>query len=427
MTAPHTTHEPLRKSLHIAFGLCAFSLRFLSWPVAAAVAACAVVGNWLVLHRLVGKRVARHERGYDAGIVLYPLAVLVLIVVFRDRLEIAGAVWAMLAFGDGFATLAGKVIRGPRLPWNREKSFSGFAAFLAFGFIGAEVVWMAIAGNAPLVVIATVVVICAVAESLALNVDDNFVVPLAGAVAFALLLEIHTLPVPRVDIPWIIVNTVLAAAAYATKSVDVSGMLTGWLLGAVLIVFGGWHLYAVLLVFFVIGSAMTKVGYRRKAARGLAQEKGGRRGASHAFSNVGVAAILAFAAAATSQPLLWYAAAASLATAAADTTASEVGQLIGRRTFLPLTFRGVPVGTEGAISLEGTLAGLIAAFIVALVATRQSGLVAFITIAAFLGSYVESIAGSWNRRRANPVPNGALNFFNTAVGAAVLLLLVRVA
>src|SRR5437762_1952181 len=112
----HTTHELLRKSLHIALGLGVVMLKFLSWEIAATIAALAALGNWLVLHRIVGKRVARHERGYDAGIVLYPIAVCALIVVFHDHIELAGAAWAILAFGDGFATLAGKAIRGPRLP-----------------------------------------------------------------------------------------------------------------------------------------------------------------------------------------------------------------------------------------------------------------------------------------------------------------------
>ncbi len=39
--------------------------------------------------------------------------------------------------------------------------------------------------------------------------------------------------------------------------------------------------------------------------------------------------------------------------------------------------------------------------------------------AAFLGSYLESIAGSWNRRHGGPISNGALNFFNTAAGACL--------
>ena len=425
MNTAHETHEALRKALHIAFGLFALTLRFLPWSVAAGVAAAAVIGNWLLLHRLVGKRVSRHERGYDAGIVLYPLAVLVLIVIFRDRLAIAAASWAIMAFGDGFATLAGKNIRGPRLPWNEEKSWSGFLAFLAFGFVGAEFTWLFVAGNPPLNVIAITVVLCAIAESLPLNVDDNLIVPVVAGVSFPMLLAMRQFPQPHLDVTWLVVNTVLALLGYVMKSVDVSGLIGGWLLGAIVLVYGGWQLYLVLLAFFVIGTAMTKVGYRNKAKRGLAQEKGGRRGASHAFSNVGVAAILALFT--TSDPRFWYAAVAALATAAADTTASEVGQLIGRRTFLPLTLKPVPVGTEGAISLEGTLAGLIAGLLVAIVGTRDPHMILLITLAAFLGSYVESLAGNWNRKQTRSIPNGALNFFNTAAGAAFLLLLVQVA
>lgn len=427
MTTAHETHEALRKALHIAFGLFALTLRFLPWTIAAAVAGVAVLGNWLLLHRLVGKRVSRHERGYDSGIVLYPLAVLVLIVVFRDRPAIAAAAWAIMAFGDGFATLAGKNIRGPRLPWNEEKSWSGFLAFLAFGFVGAEFTWLFVAGNPPLNVISITVFLCAIAESLPLNVDDNLIVPVVAGISFPMLLAMRQVPQPHLDVTWLVVNTVLALLGYAMKSVDLSGLIGGWLLGAIVLLFGGWQLYLVLLAFFIVGTAMTKIGYRNKAKLGLAQEKGGRRGASHAFSNVGVAAILATFFAATNEPIFWYAAVAALATAAADTTASEVGQLIGRRTFLPLTLKPVPVGTEGAISIEGTLTGLLAGFLVALVGTRDPRMLALLTIAAFLGSYVESLAGNWNRKQVRSVPNGALNFFNTAAGAALLLLLVQVA
>ncbi len=437
----HATHEPLRKTLHIAFGLFAFTLRWLSWPVAAAVAACAVMGNWLLLHRIVGARVARHERGYDAGIVLYPAMVLALILVFRNRIEIAGTVWAILAFGDGFATLAGKAIGGARLPWNRDKSWSGTAAFVAFGFIAAEVVYLLLRTAATalpaVVVIAGTVIVSAFVESLPLNADDNFTVPIAGAATMAALVYARSIAFPAFDttvVAWLAVNTILAILGYLARSVDVSGLIGGWVLGAVVILFGGLPLYAVLLAFFVIGTATTKLGYRRKQRAGLAQEKEGRRGFSHAFSNVGVAALLAMASAAIPQArtALWLAAAAALATAAADTTASEIGQLLGRRTFLPLTLQRVAVGTEGAISIEGTLAGLIAGLTVALVAslaqfgTAAPRIIIALTAAAFIGSYVESLAGNWNRSREKAVPNGALNFFNTAVGAFVLLLILSV-
>ena len=139
-----------------------------------------------------------------------------------------------------------------------------------------------------------------------------------------------------------------------------------------------------------------------------------------------IAVLIAFEAGAI--PVLWLAAIASLATATADTTASEVGQLAGRRAFLPLTLKRVPPGTEGAISLEGTLTGAAAAVLVAFVgvglASRQVAMdvpfaAAIVSTAAVAGSLLESVAGSWNRTQPEPVPNGALNFFNTLAGALI--------
>lgn len=434
----HQSNETLRKSLHIAFGFFAFALKWLPWWAAAGVAAFAVLGNRALLHRVVGRSVARHERGYDAGIVLYPFCVLLLILVFRHQLHLAAIAWAFLAFGDGVATLAGKAMRIGPLPWNRDKSWGGLLAFfLAASAAGIAVgFWMDY--RRPLV-IALAALIAAVVESLPLGVDDNVTVPFASAVALVVLGITPLAPYAAWPdtVPWLIVNGILAIAGYFAKSVNLSGAIGGWLLGAILILGGGWPLYVALLAFFIIGTATTRLGYQRKARKGLAQEGGGRRGFSHAFSNVGVAAICAIAVsrlarsefgAMEMQLLPLFMGIASLATAAADTTASEIGQLLGRNAFLPLTLKRVPVGTEGAISFEGTLAGFVGGAIVALAgvaavdrlwfrATFSWQIVLTIALCAFLGSYLESIAGSWNRKRGSVVPNGVLNFFNTAIGA----------
>ncbi|HEY0158915.1 MAG TPA: DUF92 domain-containing protein [Thermoanaerobaculia bacterium] len=438
----HSTNETLRKSLHIAFGVAAFGLKFLRWEVAALVCVVAIISNWLVLHRLVGKRVARDARGFDAGIVLYPVAVLLLILVFRHQLHYAAIAWVMLAFGDGIATLAGKAIPLGRIPWNCDKSWGGLLAFIAVGVPAGLAVsyWMDV--PMPLTILLTGVV-AAVVESLPLRIDDNLTVPFAAAVT---LIVAGIQPVAPYaawpdTIPWLLVNAVLALVGYFTRSVNFSGALGGWFLGAILILGAGWPLYVALLAFFVIGTLTTKLGYRKKAEKGLAQEGGGRRGFSHAFSNVGVAAICAIAvsrlarSAEGAELLPLFMGIASLATAAADTTASEIGQLLGRRAFLPLTLRRVPVGTEGAVSVEGTFAGLVAALLVALAGTWSVGrmygqmftfdwlTVALVTGSAFAGSYLESIAGSWNRKQERPVPNGVLNFFNTAAGALLFYVL----
>src|SRR6186997_987036 len=116
--------ERARKLVHIGFGLCALTLRYLSWPQAALVAAAALFFNVLVLQRLAGHlfRPREHSRGADAGIILYPAAVLALVLVFRERLDIVAGAWAILAFGDGVATIAGRGRAGLPIPWNPRKS-----------------------------------------------------------------------------------------------------------------------------------------------------------------------------------------------------------------------------------------------------------------------------------------------------------------
>lgn len=440
---PHTTNELLRKSLHIGFGFVAFALKWLTWEAAAAVCVAAIVGNWLVLHRLVGRGVARHERGYDAGIVLYPVAVLLLILTFRHQLHFAAIGWTLLAFGDGFATLAGKFVPTGKLPWNGDKSWAGLIAFFIAGSAMSIAVTYWLDYDDPAVILMAALA-AAIAESLPLRIDDNLTVPFAASVA--LIVAGIDVAFPYSVWPhtpeWLIVNGVLAVIGYFTRSVSFSGAIGGWVLGAILILGAGWPLYVALLAFFVIGTAATKLGYSRKAKAGLAQEGGGRRGFSHAFSNVGVAAICAIAVSRLARTvqsgmteielLPMFMGIAALATAAADTTASEIGQLIGRRAFLPLTLKRVPVGTEGAISVEGTLAGLVAGFLVSLAGVasvdRMFGdmagfswdMVLLLTLCAFAGSYLESVAGSWNRKRIVPVPNGVLNFCNTAAGALLM-------
>ena len=425
------TNETLRKSIHIAFGFGAIALYWVPWRIAAIVCAIAVLGNWLLLHRVFGKGVARHERGYDQGIILYPLAVGVLIVTFNWHIELAAIAWVILAFGDGFATLIGRAVPIARLPWNRTKSWGGVIAFLIAGSVAAVGITF-LFGRPSIRVAMIAVVVSAIIESLPSGVDDNITIPVAAGATLAV---IGILPFvgaqghPPVMWAWIIVNTVLAFLGFISRTVDVSGAIFGWIIGDI-IVLGSPALYVALIAFFFIGSICTKLGYARKSAAGLAQEKGGRRGAQHAFANAGVAAICAIAYWRGLGLVPLFMGVAALATAAADTAGSEVGQLWGRRAFMPLTLRRAERGTEGAVSFVGTFAGLVAALLVAIagvgmavhqlrpgfagsVEIDKAHSIVVLTLCGFLGSYIESIAGTY----IHNVPNTTMNFFNTAVGA----------
>ncbi|HSU83990.1 MAG TPA: hypothetical protein VLR69_16340 [Thermoanaerobaculia bacterium] len=132
--------ELARKAVHMGVGLIAFSLRYLG-PLYAAVLALGALGfNLFLLPRMGGRKLWRQhevESGASIGIVLYPLTVLLLILVFWRRLEVAAAAWGILAFGDGMASVAGIALGQRRLPWNPRKSWVGSLAYVLFGTVAA--------------------------------------------------------------------------------------------------------------------------------------------------------------------------------------------------------------------------------------------------------------------------------------------------
>ncbi len=152
------------------------------------------------------------------------------------------------------------------------------------------------------------------------------------------------------------INLVLALLAWRLGGVRASGVAGGIVVGMAIYLFLGWPGFAVLLAMYVIGTALTRAGYSRKERMGVAEDRRGARGASHAFANAGVASLCALGAWIAPHPLWNAAFTGALATAAMDTAGSEVGPLWGRRTISLRTLKPVPPGTEGAVSLEGTLA-----------------------------------------------------------------------
>jgi uncharacterized protein (TIGR00297 family) len=112
---------------------------------------------------------------------------------------------------------------------------------------------------------------------------------------------------------------------------------------------------------------------------------------------------------------------ASLATKLADTFASEVGKAYGKTTYLITTLRRVPPGTEGAVSAEGTAAGVVGSVILGGVGICV-GMVPMhallpIALAAFIANNVESLIGATAQGKVPWLTNEVVNFVNTLVGA----------
>jgi uncharacterized protein (TIGR00297 family) len=189
----------------------------------------------------------------------------------------------------------------------------------------------------------------------------------------------------------------------------------------------GWQGWTLLLTAFAAAAATSRMGLKRKTLLGIAEAHGGRRGAGNAIANTGIAA------AAAAMSVLTYAHdaalvafAAALTAGASDTVASEIGKAWGLRTWLVAPLRRVPPGTSGAISLEGTAAGLVAAFALAAAAVALELIPADawvpVVAGATIGSFVESGLGA-TLEPPGILNNDALNFINTGVAAFAAIVL----
>lgn len=438
--------EALRQLVHIAFGFVALSLRWLPPPGAVLLLAAACAHNLWLIPRYARPlwRPEDEARGFSTGIALYPAVLLAVTLVFLDRLHLAAAVWGLLAFGDGAATLVGRAAGGPALPWNPRKTWAGSVAYAVVGTAAAAglVAFVSLRGDqvtpVPLAVAAgpcaLVALAAAFVESLPAKLDDNLT---TSAVAAALLAGwaavvpaelAAALPELGARLPAAVaVAAALAALAFAARTVDGAGAVVGFAIAVVILVTGGWRSFAVFAAFFVAGTVATRIGAAAKERAGLAEPKGGRRSWSHAVANGGVGAGLSFLSVASGRPeLLRLAFTGAIATAAFDTVATEIGKARGRRPVLLPGGQRVAPGTPGAVSREGTAAGLVAALGVAALGAAlglyHGPWIAVVVGAAAVGAMLESVAGAWLDRRGR-LDHAALNVLNTAVGAATCLAL----
>lgn len=212
----------------------------------------------------------------------------------------------------------------------------------------------------------------------------------------------------------LLVTAAFAALAYALGMISRSGALGGLLVGTTIYASLGPRGFAVLALFVIGGSLLTRFGYGSKQHTGTAQEHGGRRSARNALANCAVATFCAILAATGSEPFT-AAFVASLGAAFADTAESEIGQLFSRTPRLITTLQKVPPGTDGAVSLPGTLAGAGAAGLTAVLGLALGMLetlapALLVATAAFLGTVADSLIGGLSSRAGNELTNVLCTF-----------------
>ncbi len=252
----------------------------------------------------------------------------------------------------------------------------------------------------------------------------------------------------------------IAAVARRVGSLSASGQWAAFATGT-LATAAGWGWSLLLIAYFVLSSALTRLGAAEKARRTestLPLARG--RNAVQVLANGGVYAVCVAAGALLPQPALAVAGAGALAAAAADTWATELGVLWGGTPRALLTGRPLPAGASGGVTLVGLGASVLAAllvagaavFVVAPAGTERTLLFRAVVLAGVAGSLLDSLVGAtlqskrwcercrtWTERRVHTcqyrtqharglrwMTNDTVNLLATLGGALIALLLADV-
>ena len=235
----------------------------------------------------------------------------------------------------------------------------------------------------------------------------------------------------------LVVNAVLIGLAQRTPLLTTRGWIHAAALGTMLWGSLGWRGWSAVVVYLVLGSVVTRIGFRNKQSRGLAEAREGRRGPENVWGSAAVGAGLALALAASPQDaivwrqLLLIGFSASFAAKLADTFGSEIGKRWGRTTLLITTLRPVSPGTDGAISLEGTAASAVGSAVMTfalwglsspeLLLIPNVSAAGLVMVVGLLATLAESVLGAVVQNRVGWLSNELINALQTLLAAGLAM------
>jgi uncharacterized protein (TIGR00297 family) len=265
----------------------------------------------------------------------------------------------------------------------------------------------------------------ALVESVDTDADKRVTLLLALSSVFTIFkLYVPTASLEALAVAFLISFFISLLALYAGVA-DESGLMSATIVGTTIILFADLRFFIIILLFYALGSAVTKYRYEIKVKRGIAEQAGGARGYSNVFGNSLAALFFAIQFGVTLNHAFAAAFVAAVAAALADTMASEIGKAEDN-AYLITNMKRVDPGVSGGISLKGELAALLGCVITAALAFSLGVVAAqqlpFIILASFAGVHVDSLLGATLEQKGY-LTNSAVNFFGTLSAGLICLFL----
>jgi len=209
---------------------------------------------------------------------------------------------------------------------------------------------------------------------------------------------------------------VIAIVARRLRTLTTDGAIAAVIMGAIVFGFGGRSMAALLLVFFVSSSLLTRLHGARKSH----PEHRRGRSAGQVLANGAVAAAMAIWHGINPSPIVLGAFAGAVAASTADTWATEIGLLSSALPRLITTWKTVPPNSSGAVTLLGTIGGIVGATLIALTAFYWMRTpILTVLVAGAIAMLVDSVLGATIEGRVQFMGNNGVNFAATVVGAVL--------
>ena len=223
-------------------------------------------------------------------------------------------------------------------------------------------------------------------------------------------------------LPWLhalVINGLLIALAQRLPLLTKAGWVHAGILGTMLWGSLGPRGWLAVVAYLALGSMVTKLGFRSKQARGLAEARGGRRGPENVWGSAATGAVLALASQLLppqATPVVLVGFAASFAAKLADTFGSEIGKRWGRHTLLITTLRAVE-GTAASLAGSALMASLMG--LLGLLPTAISWVL--VTLVGLLATLIESVIGATCQHRFSWLTNELVNGLQTTIAALIAM------
>ncbi|MBI87195.1 MAG: hypothetical protein CMG63_03845 [Candidatus Marinimicrobia bacterium] len=342
------------------------------------------------------------------GTIYFPLSYSIIVLFFWDKSIFVTLSLLILALSDSIAGhIGGRNNSWPDFKvWYDRKTYVGTFAFLSTTIIilfFGSFFFKGVSYLQSLLFILIVAFFSTLSEITSKKGSDNLSVPLISILIMIALdekfLSDENIIMFLIFIGKLFLITFFLFVSYKIKVLSLSGFIGATIMGCLLLLYGYSFHFLLLATFFILSSTLSLAIKKLR----FTKSKNSNRNVMQVICNGGIPLLLCIISYFNTNPIFQYLYAASVATVMSDTWATEFGKLSRSRPISITSFKSVPHGLSGGITLYGTLGSLVGSCIIALLTkiffSLEVHLILGVFLCGFFGSSIDSLLGDKLQRK----------------------------